>query len=113
MDISYNQISDISPVEKMSEMSTFIANDNQISDVQPMHDFRSAYVINLANNNITDPYILQSTFRIVTSSLFMDLRGNPLNLDDSRNISFIQTMSRVKRTVSFDNSEEFFENNPL
>lgn len=113
LDVSYNQISDISPVEKMSEMSTFIANDNQISDVQPMHDFGSAYVINLANNNITDPYILQSTFRIVTSSLFMDLRGNPLNLDDSRNISFIQTMSRVKRTVSFDNSEEFFENNPL
>ena len=77
LDLSYNQISDISPLAHLLELTDLILRRNQISDISPLAELPTLRWLSLSSNQISDVTPL-TTFASVDSLRYLFLRGNPI-----------------------------------
>ena len=77
LDLSYNQISDISPLAHLLELTNLILRRNQISDISPLAELPTLRWLSLSSNQISDVTPL-TTFASVDSLRYLFLRGNPI-----------------------------------
>ncbi|EPB7495617.1 InlB B-repeat-containing protein, partial [Listeria monocytogenes] len=54
LNISNNQISDITPLASMKDMNTLNISNNQISDITPLASMKDMNTLNISNNQISD-----------------------------------------------------------
>ncbi|GAH14879.1 unnamed protein product, partial [marine sediment metagenome] len=71
-----NQISDISPLAGLRNLERLYLYGNQISNLSPLAGLKKLVNLYLENNQISDI----SSLAGLTKLGWLDLRGNPLNL---------------------------------
>jgi uncharacterized repeat protein (TIGR02543 family) len=54
LDLSWNQISDVSPLSRLTKLTELILGDNQISDVSPLANLTNLTELDLSHNQISD-----------------------------------------------------------
>jgi Leucine-rich repeat (LRR) protein len=52
--LSWNKITDISPLESLTELRWLFLSDNNISDLTPLSELTNLRILNIAGNEITD-----------------------------------------------------------
>jgi Leucine-rich repeat (LRR) protein len=75
LDISYCNVSDLTPLEFMFSLFSFYASGNNISDISPLDGLSSLEDVSLDDNNISDFSPLLSAFY----TLFADLSNNNIS----------------------------------
>jgi len=69
-----NRISDIKPLESLTDLSLLSLQNNQISDIKPLESLTDLTLLYLDNNQISDIKPLES----LTNLTFLFLNGNPI-----------------------------------
>src|SRR6476469_1904205 len=69
-----NKISDIKPLESLTNLKDLGLNNNQISDIKPLESLTNLTVLNLDSNQIRDIKPLQSLTKLTR----LHIRGNPI-----------------------------------
>ncbi len=86
LDISHNQISDISLLGKLSQLQSLNLSYNQISDISTIHELKQLSVLNLNNNQVTDisplEYLFEKKLLANNTGIFLPqgiyFSGNPI-----------------------------------
>ena len=68
------QISDIKPLESLTNLTVLYLGNNQISDIKPLESLTNLNLLYLDNNRISDIKPLQS----LTNLILLRLSGNPI-----------------------------------
>ena len=89
LDLGNNQISDIKPLQSLTNLRDLFLNDNQISDIKPLQSLTNLFNLNLSDNQISDIKPLQS----LTLTL--------LNLNRNQ-ISDIKPLQSLTSLISLD-----------
>jgi internalin A len=69
-----NQISDIKPLESLTNLTVLDLDNNQISDIKPLESLTNLNLLYLDNNRISDLKPLES----LTNLILLRLSGNPI-----------------------------------
>ena len=74
LDLSNNRISDIKPLQSLINLTELSLSDNSISDIKPLQSLTSLTYLNLYNNRISDIKPLESLTKLTE----LIVRGNPI-----------------------------------
>jgi internalin A len=74
LDLYNNPISDIKPLEFLTQLNWLTLSNNQISDIKPLESLTNLTVFGLNNNQISDLKPLESLMKLTELSL----SGNPI-----------------------------------
>lgn len=74
LDLSYNKISDISPLQNIRMLDYLFLSNNQISDISTLQDLTDLNMLSLSNNQISNINPLQD----LTDLQSLELSGNPI-----------------------------------
>lgn len=69
-----NQITDISPLNSITNLGRLSVNNNQLSDITPLSEMSRIYELNIANNNISDITMIGDLTRL----RILNLGDNPI-----------------------------------
>jgi|GEM_PF-873594 len=94
LDLSYNQIEDLSPLSSLTSIHILNLDSNNIKNIDPLKNISSLEFLNLSNNEITDFTPLHSL------SLLNDLCISYMNLS---NIDFLKNIQNL-RSLSLYNT---------
>jgi len=70
-----NQISDISPISSLTNLTMLYLDGNQISDISPLSSLTNMSWLSLSWNQISDISLLSS----LTNLMWLDLSGNQID----------------------------------
>ena len=77
MGLSYNSISDISPIAELTNLEALYLGNNPISDISPLAGLNELRELSLDNNSISDLSPLMANVGLGHGD-FVEVRGNPL-----------------------------------
>uniref|UniRef100_UPI0032168D12 leucine-rich repeat domain-containing protein n=1 Tax=uncultured Draconibacterium sp. TaxID=1573823 RepID=UPI0032168D12 len=81
--ISYNSISDLTPLEKLVNLEKLVAENNIIKEITPLKDLTKLKLLNLYRNNVSDISALSNLTNLTVLRLW------------DNNVSTIQTLSKL------------------
>lgn len=92
-----NKISDISPLKYHNKLSSLWLSGNNISDISPLSNLSSLTSVSLGSNIITDIMplynMVNSDDQNTKSSLYIDISDNYINTNDSAVSSLLQNIT--------------------
>ncbi|MBC7569567.1 MAG: leucine-rich repeat domain-containing protein [Spirosoma sp.] len=95
LDLSYNQITDISFLASLTRLQTLYLSDNQITDISFLASLTTLQTVNLSDNQITDYSFLASLTRLQA----LDLSYNQIT-----DISFLASLTTLQ-TLDLSNNQ--------
>ena len=97
LDLSGQDISDITPLRYMKKLTYLVLNDNNITDISALQGLRRLRALKLKNNRITDISAVQETPNLV----YLDLNGNQIkDITPVRSLKDLTTLSLSNNPVS-------------
>jgi hypothetical protein len=92
-----NQISDLTPLQNLTQLTTLSLYNNQVSDIAPLQNLAELTWLELTNNQISDPTPLQN----LTQLMALDLGGNQLSdLRPLQNLAQLYSLSLWDNQIS-------------
>ena len=102
LNLSDNQITDISALSGMTSMSELHLNNNSISDISALSGMTSMAILNMTNNNVTDVSPLSG----MTSMFVLSVAGNPIS--DYATLRTLQSHSLFGLDIGLNNTPPTF-----
>lgn len=96
-----NQISDLSPLSDLKNLTGLWLGDNQITDVSPLSNLTNLSVLGLENNQIEDISPLLDNTGIDAGDL-VDIRENPLSSDSEND--YAPQLKRSQVNILWDSN---------
>ena len=98
--INSNSISDLSPLSRLTNLTSLILWQNSISDISPLANLTNLTHLDLGGNSISDISPLVTNAGLGSGDV-VDVRGNPLNRASIK--THIPALQNREVTVVFDN----------
>ena len=92
MDLSHNQIADLSSVSNWSQLKQVDLSHNQISDLAPLSKSKQINQLNLSHNQIADLSVLSQ----LKSLQNLDLAHNQISFENLKSITSLNNLSELR-----------------
>ena len=89
LDLSFNSISNISPLENLTTLTGLDLSANSISDISPLEDLTNLKILRLWNNSISDISVLENLTNLTGLSLSYNSISDVSALKDLTNLTVL------------------------
>jgi Leucine-rich repeat (LRR) protein len=97
LDLSNNQISDLSPLRTLTELSTLNVSENNVSDLSPLSGMTSITFLTMMSNQITDISPISGLNKL----WLLNLGGNQISdISPLRNLTTIRVLSLTGNRIT-------------
>jgi hypothetical protein len=118
LNLNFNGISDIKPLESLTKLTVLFLSTNDISDIKPLESLTNLTVLTLNNNQISDIKPLESLTNLTTLYLENNQISDIKPLESLTNLTILYLennhISDIKPLESLTNLTELYLNeNPI